>query len=244
VPVPATGTRRATGRGSNPSAPEPAAHAIPAVARDGRLDGTALRLAARELAARDPRLGRLLRAHGTPPLWARPPGLASLVRIILEQQVSLGSARAAFERLRAATGGRITPRAFLRLDDAALRAAGFSRQKSGYARDLARAIVDGTLDLGALAALPDDEARRVLMAQRGIGRWSADIYLLMALRRPDVWPTGDLALLAAMETALELPQRPGDEDALRLAEAWRPWRAVAARMLWTAYLASRGRPLR
>jgi DNA-3-methyladenine glycosylase II len=208
------------------------------------LDGAALRLAARELAARDPHLGRLLREGGTPPLWARRPGYGTLVRIVLEQQVSLGSARAAYERLRRAAGGRVTPRTVLRLDAEALRAAGLTRQKSRYTLALARAVADGDLDLAEVGTMPDDAARHALTVHPGIGRWSADIYLVMALRRADVWPVGDLALLTALGETTGLPARATDADALAAAEAWRPWRAVAARMLWQAYLASRGRPLR
>jgi DNA-3-methyladenine glycosylase II len=158
--------------------------------------------------------------------------------------VSLASARAAHDRLRLACGGRITPAALARLDDATLRAVGFSRQKAGYARELGVAVASGRLSLPAVAGAPDDEARTMLIGQRGIGRWSADIYLLMALRRPDVWPEGDIALLAAIGEAWSLSARPSDDEARERAEAWRPWRSVAARMLWQAYLVSRSRPLR
>jgi DNA-3-methyladenine glycosylase II len=168
----------------------------------------------------------------------------TLVHIILEQQVSLASARAAHDRLRVACGGRITPGAFARLDDATLRTVGFSRQKAGYARELGAALAAGRLSLAGIAAAPDEPARATLLAQRGIGRWSADIYLLMALRRPDVWPEGDIALQAALRDAWSLSARPTDDEARRMSEAWRPWRSVAARMLWQAYLISRGRPLR
>ena len=131
----------------------------------------------------------------------------------------------------------------LSFDDEQLRGFGFSRQKTGYARDLARAVLDGRLDLAALGALDDEAARAALMTQRGLGRWSADIYLLMALRRADVWPATDLALLVAAHEVKGLPARPDTGQMELLAEAWRPWRSVAARMLWHAYLASRGRPL-
>jgi DNA-3-methyladenine glycosylase II len=161
------------------------------------------------------------------------------VRIVLEQQVSLASARAAFERLAAALGGRVEPGPFLDLDDERLRAAGFSRQKAGYCRGVAAAIVAGELDLDGLAGLPGDEARRRLLALRGVGGWTADIYLLMALGRPDVWPVGDLALAVAAHQVKRLAARPTPAELEALAEAWRPWRAVAARMLWQDYLSRR-----
>jgi DNA-3-methyladenine glycosylase II len=195
-----------------------------------------LRRAVRELGARDPDLRRLARRHGTPPLWDRPPGFATLVLIILEQQVSLASARAAFDRLHAAIGSP-TPRRLLRLGDEELRAIGFSRQKTAYARGLARAILDGGFDLTALADLSDARARAALVRHRGIGDWTADIYLLMALRRPDVWPAGDLALQVAAAEVKGLGARPPRVEMEALAEHWRPWRSVAARMLWQHYLA-------
>jgi DNA-3-methyladenine glycosylase II len=154
--------------------------------------------------------------------------------------VSLASARAAFDRLEVALASTIEPRAFLELSDAELRAIGFSRQKAGYASDLAAALADG-FDLQGLADLPDEEVRSSLMRLRGIGRWTADIYLIMCLRRPDVWPHGDQALATAALELLELPARP-TFDALELrARSWRPHRATAARILWHHYLSVRGR---
>jgi DNA-3-methyladenine glycosylase II len=192
------------------------------------------------LAQRDPVLGDVLARLGPPPLWARPPGFGTLVHIILEQQVSLASARAAFVRLQAAADP-LTPAAFLRLDDATLKAIGFSRQKMRYARHLAEALSDGRLDLAALAALDDDAVRARLQAIKGIGPWSAEIYLLMALRRADAWPAGDLGLAVAAQELLGLAQRPTPLTLAELAEGWRPWRAVAARLLWHHYL-SKAKP--
>lgn len=202
------------------------------------LDDRTLREAAGELGERDARLGRILARHGAPPLWAREPGFPTLVHIILEQQVSLASARAAFTRL-LALASPLTPERFLELDDASLKAAGFSRQKTRYGRELAQAVQSGSLDLLRLASLEDDEVRAELTAVKGIGRWTADIYLLMALGRPDVWPSGDLALAVAARTSLDLRALPSGAELLELAEAWRPWRAVAARILWHAYLSER-----
>jgi DNA-3-methyladenine glycosylase II len=129
---------------------------------------------------------------------------------------------------------------FLELSDAELRAIGFSRQKAGYARDLAGALADG-FDLDGLATLADDDVRSSLMRLRGIGRWTADIYLIMCLRRPDVWPHGDQALATAARELLELPEQPTFDELEIRARSWRPHRATAARILWHHYLSVRGR---
>ncbi|MCB0038919.1 MAG: DNA-3-methyladenine glycosylase 2 family protein [Caldilinea sp.] len=188
-----------------------------------------------ELAQRDPDLGAVVARHGPPPLWAREPGFPTLVLLILEQQVSLASARAAYNRLEAATG-TVTPAGLLALSDDELRAAGFSRQKTGYARALAQAILDGAFDPDGLADLDDDGVRCELTSLKGIGPWTAEIYLLMVLRRPDAWPAGDLALAAAAQQVKGLAARPSPAELVELAEAWRPWRAAAARILWHHYL--------
>ena len=196
--------------------------------------------ATRELAAADPQLGASVERYGAPPLWARDASYATLVHLILEQQVSLASAQAAFDRLVIALG-EVTPAALLGLDDTEMRALGFSRQKAGYVRDLARALDDG-FDLGTLSVLTDDEVRVALTQHRGIGRWTADIYLTMCLLRPDIWPRGDLALrTAAAELTGEV--RPSDIELAERAEGWRPYRAVAARILWHDYLRRRGLPV-
>jgi DNA-3-methyladenine glycosylase II len=174
--------------------------------------------------------------HGPPPLWDREPGFETLVRIILEQQISLASAEAARVRLVDATGA-IEPEAIAMAGEEALRAAGQTRQKSRYLDGLARDVLDERLDLDAVAAADDDEARARLMRVVGIGRWTADIYLLMALGRPDVWPTGDLALAGSMRRAKGLAALPTGLEQEVIAETWRPWRAGAARLLWHAYLA-------
>lgn len=204
-----------------------------------RLTERSLLAGVRTLAAADPTIAASVARFGPPPLWRREPSFATLVHLILEQQVSLASAHAAFERLRLATG-EVTPAAFLTLDDRTLREVGFSRQKAGYARDLALALTDG-FDLGALERLTDDEARRGLMRLRGIGRWTADVYLTMCLLRPDVWPHGDQALATGTWELLGLPARPTFDELGSLAERWRPLRAVAARVIWHHYLGVRGR---
>jgi DNA-3-methyladenine glycosylase II len=206
----------------------------------GPLTDESLHAAAAELARRDPDLAASHARFGPPPLWPREPGFGTLARIILEQQVSLSSARAAFDRL-VARVGEPAPDPFLALDDGELLAIGFSRQKARYVRALAAAIRDGELDLDALHSLNDEAAFEALLARPGIGPWTATIYLLIVLRRPDVWPAGDVALAAAAAEVKGLDGRPGPDGLAAMAEPWRPWRAVAARMLWHHYLSVRGR---
>ena len=194
-----------------------------------------LALAARELAARDEMLGQIHAAHGDPPLWRRATGFQTLVHIILEQQVSLKSAKAMLVRLEAAIQP-FAPERFIELGDAYLRGLGVTRQKSAYVLDLSASIVNGDLSFTKLARMSDEEARMVLTRVKGIGSWSADVYLLMAMRRADIWPAGDLALAVAMKELKGLGKRPGPEELERIAERWRPHRAVAARMLWQYYL--------
>lgn len=216
-----------------------AGHAWMSPSRPPRpLTERSLRRAARELAGRDPALNRVLGALGPPPLWARAEGFATLLHIILEQQVSLASARAAFQRLLVAASP-LTPQRFLDLDDGALRLAGFSRQKAGYGRALAEAVLHGDLDLDRLGALDDEAVRAELLRVKGIGQWTADIYMLMALLRPDVWPRGDRALAVAVQQLQGWALPPSDAELAERAQAWKPWRAVAARLLWHFYL-SRG----
>jgi DNA-3-methyladenine glycosylase II len=213
--------------------PEPAGAIQP-------LTDATLLAAVGELAARDPDLGASVARFGPPPMWAREPGFPTLVHIVLEQQVSLASARAAFDRLRAAADP-LTPGAFLALDDARLLEIGFSRQKARYGRALSMAVLDGTLDLPSLERLDDHAVDVALTAVPGIGPWTATIYRLMVLRRPDAWPVHDIALAQAIADLRGLPQRPDAAGMHGLAERWRPWRAVAARILWHDYLAVRGR---
>lgn len=192
------------------------------------------------LAARDPDLARIVARFGPPPLWDREPGFPTLLHIVLEQQVSLASARAAFDRLRAATDP-LTPAAFLGLTDAELLSIGFSRQKARYGRALAEAIGSASLDLQALDAFDDEAAHRALQAIPGIGPWTSTIYLLMVLGRPDVWPVGDIALAASVGEVKGLGRRPDPLEMAELGDAWRPLRSVAARLFWHDYLGRRGR---
>ncbi len=203
------------------------------------LDDSAHAKAVQELTKRDKDLATVVKRYGTPPLWVREPGFPSLIYIILEQQVSLASAKAAFDRLNGAARP-LTPGRFLKLSDAELKRIGFSRQKTRYARLLAMEIQKRRLDLRAMHALPDDAARERLLALKGIGPWTADIYLLSALRRPDIWPVGDLALATAVQEVKRLRERPSPERLEKMSAPWRPWRAVAARLFWHHYLSKRG----
>ncbi len=187
------------------------------------------------LAQEDSAVQNLLQEFGPPPFWTRPPGFATLVQIILEQQVSLASARAAFRRL-LALGAPLTPALFLAHSDQALRSAGFSRQKTGYCRQVAAALLSGKFDLDALKTMEDQLALDALMALKGIGDWSAQVYLLMALRRPDAWPAGDVALQDSIQKTYALANRPDTREMIRLGSRWQPWRAAAARLFWHAYL--------
>jgi DNA-3-methyladenine glycosylase II len=159
------------------------------------------------------------------------------VRIILEQQVSLASGRAVYLRL-CRELGRVTPHAVAAVSEDRLRGCGLTRQKASYCRALAEAIVEGRLDLAALASQDNEAVGAVLQQHPGIGPWTTDIYLLMALRRPDVWPRGDLALAKAAQSVKRLRRLPDAARLAALAEGWTPWRAVAARILWHAYLAT------
>jgi DNA-3-methyladenine glycosylase II len=197
---------------------------------------------ARALAARDADLAGILRRLGDPPIWGRRPGFSSLVRIILEQQVSLRSGAAMYRRLDGHLGG-VTPNTFNRAGAAGLRRLGVTRQKAGYCCGLAKRVLDGSLDLTAVARGTDDEGRKALLDVPGLGPWSVDIYYLMALRRPDVWPRGDLALAIALRDVKRLRTLPSYEEQQALAQAWAPWRSVAARILWAHYLTARGRNL-
>ena len=202
------------------------------------LSDQTLQTAVQELVQRDSSFAKIVSCCDLPPLWQREPGFATLIHIILEQQVSLASANAAYQRLRTKLQP-LTPGGFLALTDTDLRQIGFSRQKTSYGRALAQAIVDKRLDLASLEKLDDQQVRDRLMTIKGIGLWTANIYLLLALKRPDIWPNGDLALHAAIQQIKGLPQRPTSAEALAMSVAWQPWRAVAARLLWHFYLTER-----
>lgn len=187
------------------------------------------------LESKDRMLQSIVTRYGSPPLWEREQGFATLIFIILEQQVSLASAKAAYNKLLMHVDP-LCPAGFNALTDDQLKGFGFSRQKTSYGRHLANAILDKSLDLAKLANLDDGKVKARLMQVKGIGSWTADIYLLRALGRPDVWPSGDLALAVAVQRLKGLATRPSSRELDSMSRAWRPWRAVAARILWHYYL--------
>ena len=191
-----------------------------------------------QLAKRDPHLKAIIAQYGHPPMWSRPASFESLIHIILEQQVSLAAAKAALEKLRQKLGKITAPRLLL-LTDEELRACYFSRQKTGYARCLAAAIVTKKLVLKKLATASDEEIRAQLKSIKGIGDWTVDIYLLFVLQRADVFPTGDLAMMNALKEVKQLPKQTAKETILQMAEAWRPYRSLATMLLWHHYIKTR-----
>jgi len=200
------------------------------------LDENNLITACKKLSKQDKDLAFIFQTYGLPPLWAREAGFATLIHIILEQQVSVASALSAFDKLRGKLNGEITPENLLSLSDAEMKAAYFSRQKIVYARDLAQNILNGNLDLNRFGNLSNEEIKHELKKIKGIGDWTADIYLLMAMHRADVMPKGDLALHVAWQRLNRLQYRPTSDEFLQIAERWKPLRSVAARLLWHFYL--------
>lgn len=201
-----------------------------------KLSREKLAAATAALAARDPHLGSIYRVHGVPPMWGRRPGFATLVRIVLEQQVSLVSARSMFARLNANIQP-FSPEAFITAGEARLRSLGVTRQKSHYCVQVAHAFTNG--NLRNIGTMSDEEAHSTLLQIKGVGPWTANIYLLMALKRPDIWPDGDVALASAVGKIRQLKARPSFIELAKIAQDWRPYRSVAARMLWQFYLAER-----
>jgi DNA-3-methyladenine glycosylase II len=201
------------------------------------LTTTKLRRAVIDLAAEHAELAQVYEMYGLPPLWDREPGFATLLNIILEQQVSLASAKACFDKL-AARLGDVSPATVLTLNEVEMKAVGFSRQKTAYARHLAHAVIEKRVDLGKLHKLTDNDVKGELIKLKGVGEWTSDIYLLMALLRPDVMPKGDIALHSAWQKLSGEP-RPTSDEFLFIAERWRPYRSVAARLLWHFYLSER-----
>ena len=172
------------------------------------------------------------------PVWKRKTNFETLIHIILEQQVSLASAKSALNKLKEKTGS-ITPKKVLLLTDAELKACYFSRQKIGYAKHLAASIITKQLILEGLTIAPDETVRTELKKIRGIGDWTADVYLMMALQRTDLFPTGDIALVSSIKEVKNLPKHTGKEEILLIAEQWKPYRTIAAYLLWHAYIKKR-----
>jgi DNA-3-methyladenine glycosylase II len=188
-----------------------------------------------EIIKRDRDLAQVVTKLGYPPQWQRKPGFPTLIQIILEQQVSLASALATFNRLNQALT-TLTPATFLSLDDLQLKAIGFSRQKTRYSRELAQAIMEQVLDLDKLANLDDLSIRKKLTTIKGIGDWTVDMYLMMALQRLDIFPSKDLAVAIAIQEIKNLPSRPSTTALELIAQPWQPYRAIATQILWHYYL--------
>jgi DNA-3-methyladenine glycosylase II len=185
----------------------------------------------------DSDVARVLKEAGPPELRSREPGFEALLGAIVSQQISKAAAQTVWDRL-AAAADPLGPETVLAMDENALRAVGLSRQKVSYARGLAEAVVTGAIDLGGLVDLPDEAVIEQLVALKGIGRWSAEIYLLFALGRPDAFPADDLALMIGAQRLKRLDDRPNRTALTEIAEAWRPWRGPAALLLWHYYSAT------
>ncbi len=187
-----------------------------------------------ELAAKDADLKNIIAAYSYPPFWVRPNTFDTLVLTILEQQVSLASAYAAYKKLKEKLS-RLTPKNVLALTDEELRQCYFSRQKTIYVRELAVAITTRQINLKRFAFQSDDKVREELKKLKGVGNWTVDIYLIHALQRVDIFPLGDLALVNAMRMVKKLPTAT-TENLLQIAELWKPYRSIATMMLWHYYI--------
>jgi DNA-3-methyladenine glycosylase II len=199
---------------------------------------TSFRACCDGLAEADADLAAIIRAYGYPPMWNRPNTFETLVHFILEQQVSLASALAALNKLRERVG-EITPENVVQLSDEALKACYFSRQKTGYVRYLAESVLSGELELAGLTELPDDQVRAALTRLKGIGNWTADVYLIFVLQRADVFPLGDLAAVNALKKLKNIPREMHRDALLPVIERWRPHRTIATMLLWHYYLSQR-----
>lgn len=192
-----------------------------------------------QLAKKDKDLKKIIRQYGYPPMWTRPATFQTLILTILEQQVSLASAYAAFKKLRLKIG-YVTPGKILLLTDEELRSCYFSRQKTVYARELAKAIQTKQLKLRRFSSAHEDDVRLELKKIKGIGDWTVDVYLMHALQRPDLFPLGDIALVNSLKEVKKLNGHTTREDMLAIAESWRPYRTIASMILWHAYIQKRG----
>jgi len=191
----------------------------------------------KKLLKKDKLFAAIHKQYGPPPAWGRDPGFISLSKIILEQQVSLASANAHFQKLNTYVP-EFSPAHILKLTDEEMRTCQISRQKAKYLRELSSAISTGGLDLESLAALPEPEVRTILTAIKGIGHWTTDIYLMFCLQSKDIFPIGDIAVV---NTVKELTDARTQEEILELAEEWRPLRSLATYFFWHYYLRKRGR---
>lgn len=188
-----------------------------------------------KLGLADEDLGAILKAHGYPPMWVRPNTFETLVHLVLEQQVSLASALSALHKLRDKTGN-IIPSEILKLNDEEMKACYVSRQKTSYIRGIANAIEDGSLNIAGLTLLSNDEVREKLTALKGVGNWTADVYLIFVLQRTDIFPIGDIAAVNATKRAKKLTKDIDKESIAKVAELWKPFRTIATMILWHHYL--------
>src|SRR6186997_832003 len=187
----------------------------------------------------DKDLHAIIRQHGHPPMWTRPATFQTLILFILEQQVSLASAYAAFKKLKERIG-YVTPSKILSLTDEELRSCYFSRQKIVYARELAKAVQSKQLSLKKFSNAHEDEIRIELKKVKGIGDWTVDVYLMHSLQRSDLFPLGDIALVNSLKETKQLDPGVTREDMLAIAEPWRPYRTIASMILWHSYIQKRG----
>lgn len=192
-----------------------------------------------KLSKKDQHLRSVIKVHGYPPMWTRPATFQTLILTILEQQVSLASAYAAFKKLKAKIGF-VTPAKILDLSDAELRSCYFSRQKIIYARELAAAVKSKRLQLKKLSSLSNEEVREQMIKIKGIGHWTIDVFLMHALQRTDLFPLGDIALVNSLKDIKQLSKGISKKEMLKIAEPWRPYRTIASMILWHAYIQKRG----
>lgn len=190
------------------------------------------------LSKKDIHLKAIIKDHGYPPMWTRKQGFETLVLTILEQQVSLASAFAAYKKLRTRIG-TVTPAKILAMSNEELRECYFTRQKQVYVKELATAIVTKQVLLKKFSEMTDGEVRMQLTSVKGIGNWTADVYLMHALQRTDLFPLGDIALVNSLKERKQLPAHTSKEEMLAIAESWRPHRTIAAMILWHAYIIKR-----
>ena len=202
-------------------------------------DTSNFRTLVNKLSRKDKELSAIIKQHGHPPMWTRPATFQTLILFILEQQVSLASAYAAFKKLKDRVGF-VTPAKILSLTDSELRDCYFSRQKIVYARELATALKTKHLNLKKLNDSHEDEVRHELKKIKGIGDWTVDVYLMHAMQRTDLFPLGDIALVNSLKEVKQLHQQITKEEMLSIAEPWRPYRTIAAMILWHAYIQKRG----
>jgi len=206
---------------------------------DLTFDGQNFHSICNKLAKKDRHLYSIIKQFGYPPVWTRRANFQTLIHIILEQQVSLASAKAALNKLKEKIG-TVTPGKLLALSDEELRSCYFSRQKTVYARCLGNALVSKQIILRTFSNLDDAEIRRQLKTIKGIGDWTVDVYLLFALQRADIFPLGDLAMVNALKEVKQLPKETKQEEILNLAERWRPYRSIATMLFWHHYIQKRG----